>query len=336
MSFKKPEASIPETFIPDEEEKVKMDEMRKLIGPAVNKFPCQCCDASLLRYLRARNNNIRRAAKMMKETLKWRLNYKPEMIQWDDIGHEAKTGKLFRASYFDKLGRTVLVIRPGSQNPNPVEDQVKYLVYCMESAISNLHQGQEQMVWLIDFGRWNMSSISVKLVRETARVLQDHYPERLGIAILYNPPKVFESFWLLVKPFLEPKTYKKVKFVYSDQPQSAKIMEALFDMDKLGTSFGGKNTDNHDYEAYAKWMKDEEKKKRNCDNALPSDQISDAQESDFLVSEISSVVSDEADTSSNYGGPDMEAVEEMVARLQLDCKNKADDTLVCDATKVES
>lgn len=67
----------------------------------------------------------------------------------------------------------------------------------MENAISKLDQGQEQMVWLIDFQKWNMGSISVKVTRETARVLQDHYPERLGIAIFYNPPKVFESFWLV-------------------------------------------------------------------------------------------------------------------------------------------
>jgi hypothetical protein len=29
----------------------------------------------------------------------------------------------------------------------------------------------------------------------TADVLQGHYPERLGVAILYNAPKFFEPFW---------------------------------------------------------------------------------------------------------------------------------------------
>lgn len=51
------------------------------------------------------------------------------------------------------------------------------------------------MVWLIDFQGWTMSCISVKAARETAHILQNHYPERLGVGILYNPPKVFESFW---------------------------------------------------------------------------------------------------------------------------------------------
>ncbi|KAK6137027.1 hypothetical protein DH2020_029226 [Rehmannia glutinosa] len=303
-----------------------MNEIRKLIGPVANKVPCQCSDASILRFLKARNWNTKRAAKMLKETLKWRIEYKPEKIRWDEVAKEAETGKIYRANYFDKHGRTVLMMRPGFQNSNSVEEQIKYLVYCMENAIAKLDEGQDQMVWLIDFQKWNMACISVKVTRETARVLQDHYPERLGIAILYNPPKVFESFWLLVKPFLEHKTYKKVKFVYSDQPQSMKIMESLFDMDILESAFGGKNMDNFDFEAYAKRMKDEEKQRSDSGDALPSDQISVTSESDFLVSDVSSEVSDEVDSSYNYEiGSDLEGLDE-IQRLQLDCKSKVDDT----------
>ncbi|KAL6525562.1 hypothetical protein OROHE_015869 [Orobanche hederae] len=320
MSFRKPQASGLEKS--QEEEQAKINEVRKLIGPVANKVPCQCSDASILRFLRARNWSAKRAAKMMKETLKWRIEYKPEKIRWDDVAQEAQTGKIYRANYFDKHGRTVLVMRPGFQNTNSVEGQIKYLVYCMENAIANLDQAQDQMVWLIDFQRWNMACISVKVTRETARVLQDHYPERLGIAILYNPPKVFESFWLLVKPFLEHKTYKKVKFVYSDNLQSMKVMESLFDMDKLESAFGGKSMGNFDYESYAQRMKDEEK------HVLPSDQISvtsEINEPDFLVSDVSSEVSD-ADSSCNYEiGSDLEGLDE-IQRLELDCKGKIDDS----------
>ena len=66
----------------------------------------------------------------------------------------------------------------------------------------NLNQDQEQMVWLVDFQGWAMASISVKVTRETAHILQDHYPERLGLGILYNPPKIFESFWKVCYYFL--------------------------------------------------------------------------------------------------------------------------------------
>lgn len=76
----------------------------------------------------------------------------------------------------------------------------------MERAISDLKPEQEQMVWLIDFQGWNMSSVSMKVTRETAHLLQERYPERLGLAILYDPPKVFESFWLV--GYLYPFCYR--------------------------------------------------------------------------------------------------------------------------------
>lgn len=82
-----------------------------------------------------------------------------------------------------------------SQNTKSTKGQIKYLVYCMENAILNLPEGQEQMVWLIDFHGFTLSSVSIKVTKETAHVLQEHYPERLGVAILYDPPKIFEPFW---------------------------------------------------------------------------------------------------------------------------------------------
>lgn len=83
------------------------------------------------------------------------------------------------------------------QNSKSIKGQIKYLVYCMENAILDLPPDQEQMIWMIDFHGFNLSHISIKVTRETAHVLQEHYPERLGIAILYNPPKIFEPFWMV-------------------------------------------------------------------------------------------------------------------------------------------
>lgn len=83
-----------------------------------------------------------------------------------------------------------------SQNTNNAEMQMKQLVYFLENAILNLPEDQEQMVWLIDFKGWSIKKSSpVSVARETAKILQNHYPERLNVAILYNPPRLFEAFW---------------------------------------------------------------------------------------------------------------------------------------------
>lgn len=235
---------------------------------------------------------------------------------------------------------------------------MRYLVYCMENAILDLKSGQERMVWLIDFEGWNMSSISVKVTRETARVLQDRYPERLGLAIFYNPPKVFESFWIvgasnfylqffllimystttfntsnsilvcilqLVKPFLEKRTYKKVRFVYPNDAHTQKVMEDLFHMDKLESSFGGKCTQGFEYVAYSKRMKEGDKKMSEFVKSgvpLPSDQYvtaetreSSARDNSFELSEDGLSSTDE--TTSNLESSDIETED-----LQMSCKDE--------------
>lgn len=249
-----------------EEQQEKINELRKELGePSSVAIQGFLSDASILRFLRARNWNVQKASKMLKAAVKWRAAYKPEMISWEDIAHEAETGKIYRADYKDKLGRTVLVLRPGLENTTSGKEQIKYLVYSLEKAIMNLTDDQEKMVWLTDFQSWTLGSTPLKVTRETVNVLQDCYPERLGLAILYNPPRLFESFWKMVKPFLDHATYKKVKFVYSDDKESQKIMAEVFDIDKLDSAFGGRNPATFEYTTYAEQMKQDDKKMHSND-----------------------------------------------------------------------
>ena len=67
----------------------------------------------------------------------------------------------------------------------------------------------------------------------------------------------------MVKPFLEPKTFRKVTFVYPDNPRCSMMMEELFDIDKLEFYFGGRNTVGLDLEAYAKRMREDDRRMSN-------------------------------------------------------------------------
>lgn len=82
------------------------------------------------------------------------------------------------------------------QNTTALDNQMRHLVYLIENAILNLPQDQEQMSWLIDFTGWSLTNnVPIKSARETVNILQNHYPERLAIAFLYNPPRIFQAFW---------------------------------------------------------------------------------------------------------------------------------------------
>lgn len=65
----------------------------------------------------------------------------------------------------------------------------------------------------------------------------------------------------MVKPFLDPKTRNKVKFVYSDDNVSKKTLEDIFDMEQLEVAFGGNNSDSSfNFEKYAERMREDDLK----------------------------------------------------------------------------
>ncbi|CAF2201024.1 unnamed protein product [Brassica napus] len=239
----------------------KIKEVKTLIGELSGRSSLYCSDPCLKRYLEARNWNVGKAKKMLEETLKWRSTFKPEEIRWDEVSGEGETGKVYKAGFHDRSGRTVLILRPGLQNTKSLENQMKHLVYLIENAIMNLPEDQEQMSWLIDFTDWSLStSVPIKSARETINILQNHYPERLAVAFLYNPPRLFEAFWKIVKYFIDAKTFIKVKFVYPKNPESVELMSSFFDEENLPTEFGGKALLQYNHEEFSKQMNQDDVK----------------------------------------------------------------------------
>ncbi|KAJ8747938.1 hypothetical protein K2173_013006 [Erythroxylum novogranatense] len=217
----------------------KIKELKDAIGPLSGRNSRFCPDACFRRYMVARNWNVNKAKKMLEETLEWRSSYKPEEIRWPEIAIESETGKAYKANFHDRQGRTVLILRPAMQNTTGKENQIRQLVYLLENAILNLPQGQEQMSWLIDFTGWSMAnSVPIRTAHETSYILQNHYPERLAV----------------VKHFLDPKTFEKVKFVYPNKNDSVEVMKSYFDEENLPKEFGGKAILKYNHEEFSKLM----------------------------------------------------------------------------------
>ncbi|KAF9620375.1 hypothetical protein IFM89_011110 [Coptis chinensis] len=233
----------------------KINELKSAIGPLSGSSLQYCTDACLRRYLEARNWNVDKSKKMLEESLNWRSTFKPEEIRWHEVANEGETGKVYRASFHDRDGRTVLILRPGKQNTTAADNQIRHLVYLIENAILNLPDGQEQMVWLIDFTGWSLNvNVPIKTARDSINILQNHYPERLAVSFLYNPPRIFEAFWKIVKYFLDAKTFQKVKFVYPKNKDSVELMTSYFDSENLPIEFGGKANLQYDHEEFSRLM----------------------------------------------------------------------------------
>ncbi|XLS57113.1 hypothetical protein HN51_006868 [Arachis hypogaea] len=251
----------------DAKEQVKVkqvSELKAFIGTlALSERSLKyCTDGCLRRYLEARNWDLHKSKKMLLDSLNWRSSFKPEEIRWSDVAHEGETGKVFRANLHDRAGRTVLIMKPGMhKNTTTPEDGTKYFVYLMENAVLNLPEGQEKMTWLLDFDGFSLTTnIPIKTSRDIIYILQNHYPERLGVVIFYNPPRIFEAFFKAVRYFIDPKTAQKLNFVYPNDKDSVELMNSLFDVENLPSEYGGKASLRYDHEEFSRLMLEDDVK----------------------------------------------------------------------------
>lgn len=147
----------------------------------------------LLRYLRATKWNVHDAIVRLEKTLVWRREYGIEKHTSDYINIEMATGKMV-VQGFDNNGRPCLYMDPSKQNTEKSPRQIQALVFLLERMIDLMEPGQESLAMLANFKTTKVSQApGVGQGKETLSILQNHYPERLGRAMVINS-MCFSSF----------------------------------------------------------------------------------------------------------------------------------------------
>jgi hypothetical protein len=182
----------------------------------------------LLRYLRATKWNLTQAAQRLKSTLVWRREYGTDKFTAEYISEENATGKQVLLG-FDNEGRPCLYLLPQNQNTKETPKRIEHLVYMLERTIDLHPPGQESLALLIDFRNTGAGGTpGIGVAKQVLDILQNHYPERLGRALLthcmpcliaypINPltlrvvPWYVNAFLKLVNPFIDPVTKSKIK-----------------------------------------------------------------------------------------------------------------------------
>lgn len=153
----------------------------------------------LLRYLRATKWNQREAEKRLLDTLTWRREYGVEdVLTWEHISPENETGKQFLVG-FDKEGRPCHYLNPGRQNTDYSQRQNQHFIFMLERVIELMPAGVETIALLINFKQSKSRKYTAPGIgqgREVLNMLQTHYPERLGKALIINGMSSARSFTL--------------------------------------------------------------------------------------------------------------------------------------------
>ncbi|KAI1001959.1 hypothetical protein K3495_g6244 [Podosphaera aphanis] len=165
----------------------------------------------LLRYLRATKWDIDVAAKRLLCTLTWRREFGVEDITGDYIGAENQSGKQVLLG-FDNEARPCHYMIPGLQNTESGPKQVQHLVFMVERVIDFMVPEQDKMTLLIDLKSGAKTMPNMGQSKQVLDIIQNHYPERLGRAIVVNVPWIVNGFFKLIMPFIDPMTREKLKF----------------------------------------------------------------------------------------------------------------------------
>ncbi|KAJ1953512.1 hypothetical protein EC988_002951 [Linderina pennispora] len=173
-------------------------------------------DECIARYVRARKGVYEDTRRALRKTIEWRAQTRPDALRPDVVEIENKTGKMY-FNGFDKFSRPVIYMYNHRQNTKEPDNQIRWVIYTLEMVIRNMPKGVEKVSLAIDASHWGFSnSVSIGTAKKFLDVLANHYPERLGRAVIFRPPKFFTAFYSLVSPFIDPVTKAKVAFVNPD------------------------------------------------------------------------------------------------------------------------
>lgn len=176
-------------------------------------------DASfLLRWLRARKQDVDATAESIIQHAQWRDKYLPTgRIEESEIQAELDANKVFLQGT-DSLGRPVIVIQARNHNMNTrnFEETKRLICYTLDNSIAaaDLDKAPDGKICCIfDLSGLALRNLDVAALRAIFDTLQQHYPERLAQLWFVNAPLIFWGIWKLVCPFIQPATRDKLVFV---------------------------------------------------------------------------------------------------------------------------
>ena len=178
-------------------------------------------DVLLLRWLRSRKWSVSGSINQIIETLKWRREWGvQELIANGEKSisqEEIATGKTYFMGH-DRVGRPVCCIHPKEhvKGQFPHEYSEKLTVFCVETYRKLLKPPIESVTVIFDMGGCDSKNMDFHQVKFLIHLLDNYYPDSLGLILILNFPWVLDKSWTLIKTWLHDSVKKKVRFIHSE------------------------------------------------------------------------------------------------------------------------
>uniref|UniRef100_U5EY27 Putative real-time n=1 Tax=Corethrella appendiculata TaxID=1370023 RepID=U5EY27_9DIPT len=197
---------------------------------------------TLLRFLRARDFSIEKAATMLQDSLTWRSEHNIDNIL-HDYRIPAVINKHFPGAWHrsDKDGQPLYILRLGNMDVKGLlksvgEDELlKLTLHICEEGLKlmeNATNTHERPIWnwtlLVDLDGLSMRHLwrpGVKALLRIIETVEKNYPETLGRVLIVRAPRVFPILWTIVSTFIDEHT--RTKFLFFGTPDCLHTEDGL-------------------------------------------------------------------------------------------------------------
>ncbi|KDP27342.1 hypothetical protein JCGZ_20274 [Jatropha curcas] len=212
-------------------------------------------DVILLKFLRARDFKVKDAFVMIKNTIRWRKEFKIDELINEDLGDDLEKFVFMHGS--DREGHAVCYNVYGEfQNKElyqktfaEEENRLKFLrwrIQFLEKSIRKLDFSPGGICTIFQVNDLKNSPGPGKrelrlATRQALQLLQDNYPEFVAKQVLINVPWWYLAFYTMISPFMTQRT--KSKFVFAGPSKSADTLFKYISPEQVPIQYGGLSVD---------------------------------------------------------------------------------------------
>ncbi|XP_052085433.1 alpha-tocopherol transfer protein-like [Mytilus californianus] len=200
-------------------------------------------DAFLLRFLRAKKFDYERAFNLIMTHFKMRIDSAElfEGLRPSAVKQVLEAGVTGVLPHRDKLGRRVIVLRPGKWNPSKfgINDVFRTNFLTMSRLIEDEETQINGLVMMMDLdgiGWAHAKSISPLYARKVMGLIQDAFPARFKGMHYFNEPTIFDYIFAIGKQFMKEKTVSRLHFHGNRYEE----LKEFIDEENIPEDYGGK------------------------------------------------------------------------------------------------
>ncbi|CAN3352987.1 hypothetical protein DICA0_A09098 [Diutina catenulata] len=215
-------------------------------------------DNEVLKWVRARKYNTDDTLTMLGKTIDWRASTPADewLYEGDAKSYLTGTNQGFIKNFTvekswikgqDSEGNPVFWFQAKKHfgSDAPEAEMVRYVVVLMEWArlfTRDVSKSVDCLSIVFDLTGFSLKNADYSTIKFLVEALEAHYPESLGILIIYNAPWIFSTVWNIIKHWIDPGVAAKIHFC-----KNFKEINRFIPKEDIPVSFGGTDGSGPDY-----------------------------------------------------------------------------------------